>query len=202
MASRTRCSTPLADRHHHSDRRCDGCGEGQAEIGPGPAAPASPMRFSGEGAIQPGEVSAHERGCPGRPISGPKRGAVDRGNSPPPKPQRPPSGPESCLGGDTVTADYDQAMSAMAAASAESGHAGPMSARHQLRGSDHSRARPAFRRPSRRGILSGHEHTTMISGRAANDPRQHASNGVRPHGPLHAPSPDYSAHAGGCGLRY
>jgi hypothetical protein len=31
----------------------------------------------------------------------------------------------------------------------------PMPARHQLRGSDRSRARPAFRRPGRRGILSG-----------------------------------------------
>jgi hypothetical protein len=30
------------------------------------------------------------------------------------------------------------------------------------------RARPAFRRPSRCGILSGHEHTTTISGWAAN----------------------------------
>jgi hypothetical protein len=30
-----------------------------------------------------------------------------------------------------------------------------MPARHQLRGSDRSRARPAFRRPSRRGILTG-----------------------------------------------
>jgi hypothetical protein len=34
------------DRHRHRDRRGDGCREGQAEIGPGPAAPASPIRLS------------------------------------------------------------------------------------------------------------------------------------------------------------
>jgi hypothetical protein len=38
------------------DHRDDGCGEGQAEIGPGPAAPASPVRFLGE-AIRPGVAS-------------------------------------------------------------------------------------------------------------------------------------------------
>jgi hypothetical protein len=56
--------------------------EGQAEIGPGLAAPASPIPLSREGGTA---------------------GGVDQGN-PPPKPQRSPSGPESCLGGDTVTA--------------------------------------------------------------------------------------------------
>jgi hypothetical protein len=41
-----------AVRHHGGDRRGDGCGEGRAEIGPGPAAPASPVRLSGVRAIQ------------------------------------------------------------------------------------------------------------------------------------------------------
>jgi hypothetical protein len=46
-------------------------------------------------------------------------------------------------------------MSATAAAFVENGHGGPMPARHQLRGSDRSGARPAFRPPTRRGILTG-----------------------------------------------
>jgi hypothetical protein len=47
-----------------SDRRGDGCGEGQAEsVAPGPAAPASPMRFSGERTFQPGGVSGASVGA-------------------------------------------------------------------------------------------------------------------------------------------
>jgi hypothetical protein len=44
------------DRRHHRDR---GGAEGQAEIGPGPAAPALPRRFSGEGAIQVDQGNPH-----------------------------------------------------------------------------------------------------------------------------------------------
>jgi hypothetical protein len=43
------------------------CGEGQAEIGPGPAAPASPVRFSGEGAVRrPGPALGASAGSPSR----------------------------------------------------------------------------------------------------------------------------------------
>jgi hypothetical protein len=45
------------------NRGGEGCGEGQAEIGPGPAVPAAPMRFSGEGASSPARHEAHQRGC-------------------------------------------------------------------------------------------------------------------------------------------
>jgi hypothetical protein len=48
---------------HHRVRGHGGGAEGQAEIGPEPAAPASPMRFSGQRAISPARTRAHQRGC-------------------------------------------------------------------------------------------------------------------------------------------
>jgi hypothetical protein len=76
-----------------------------AEIGPGLAAPASPIRFSGERAKpSPARHEAHQRGCQRALLAVPIAGGRIRAIRPPAKPQRPPSGPESCLGGDAVTA--------------------------------------------------------------------------------------------------
>jgi hypothetical protein len=76
------CIDRTAER---GDRQGIGCGEGQAEMSPGPAAPASPVRFSGEGHPSPTRPRAHQRG----------RGA-DAAPRPPPSPERRTSGGRRC----------------------------------------------------------------------------------------------------------